>query len=358
MSSFYAAIMAGGVGTRLWPLSRQTRPKQALPLISDRTMFQHAIERLAPLFPPDHIVVVTGPKHAEILRPQTPELPDENLILEPMGRDSGPAVGLGAIHLQRRDPEAVMAMLTADHYIANVERFRAALAAAEKVARTGKIVTLGIKPEFPSTGYGYIRQGESLGRFDGFEVFKAEQFTEKPDAIRASAFLESGRYSWNSGMFIWRVDQVLAEFERQRPQIYLQLMRIASALGTPDAARVLAEVWPQIQRISVDYAIMERAHNVAVIPVDIGWSDVGSWATLLEIVPGDEWGNVVTGKHLAIDTARTLVRSEGRLVVTIGLEDMIVVDTDDALLICPRERAQDVKAVVDRLKRDGQDELL
>jgi mannose-1-phosphate guanylyltransferase len=358
MSSFYAAVMAGGVGTRLWPLSRQTRPKQALQLIGGRTMFQHSVDRLAPLFPPDHILIVTGQKHGEVLRPQAPELPDENFILEPMGRDSGPAVGLGAIHLQRRDPEAVMAMLTADHYIVKTERFRAALAAAEKVARTGRIVTLGIKPEFPSTGYGYIQRGKSLGRLNGFEVFHAVQFTEKPDPTTASAFFESGRYSWNSGMFIWRVDQVLAEFQRQRPQIYEQLMMIANVLGTPDETRVLAEVWPQVEKISIDYAVMERAANVTVIPVEIGWSDVGSWATLLDIIHGDDQGNVVSGEHLGIDTAGTLVRSEDRLVVTIGLEDLIIVDTDDALLICPKRRAQDVKAVVDRLKREGRDDLL
>jgi mannose-1-phosphate guanylyltransferase len=341
-------------------LSRKERPKQALTLIGECTMFQHAVDRLSPLFAPENIIVVAGPKHTEILRPQALHLPDENFIVEPMGRDSGPAVGLGAIYLQHRDPNAVMVMLTADHYIADVERFRAALAAADKATQAGKIVTLGIKPEFPSTGFGYIQQGESLGSSDcgNFEVFSAARFTEKPDAATASAFFESGQYSWNSGMFIWRVDRVLAEFQRQRPRIYEQLMSIAGSIGAPDEARVLAEVWPQIQRISVDYAIMEGADEVAVIPVDIGWSDVGSWAALLDIVSGDEQGNVVSGEHLALDTTRTLVRGAGRLVVTIGLEDMIVVDTGDALLVCPKHRAQDVKAVVDRLKREGRDELL
>jgi mannose-1-phosphate guanylyltransferase len=321
-------------------------------------MFQLAVDRLLPLFPPDHIYVVTGPKHTDILRPQTPALPYENFIVEPMGRDSGPAVGLGAIHLQRRDPDAVMAMLTADHYIASANRFRAVLIAAEKVARTGKIVTLGIKPEFPSTGYGYIEQGESLGQFDGFEAFSAIQFSEKPDSATAKTFFDSGRYSWNSGMFIWRVDRVLAEFQRQRPKIYRQLMTISDALGTPDQASVLDEVWPQIEKVSIDYAIMEGAQDVAVIPVEIGWSDVGSWASLLEIIPGNDRGNVVIGDHLGIDTNRTLVRSAGRLVVTIGLEDTIIVDTGDALLVCRKDRAQDVKAVVEHLKREGQNDLL
>jgi mannose-1-phosphate guanylyltransferase len=358
MSSFFAAIMAGGVGTRLWPLSRWSRPKQALPLIGDRTMFQRAVDRLSPLFSPDHIVVVTNPEHAEILRPQAPELPDENFILEPTGRDSGPAVGLCAVHLLRRDPDAVMAMLTADHYIADVERFRAVLSLAEGLARSGRIVTLGIKPQFPSTGFGYIRQGDSLGRQEGFEVFRVEQFTEKPDDETASEFVASGRFSWNSGMFIWRVDRVLAEFQRQRPRIYQQLTTIGEGLGTGEEPELLAQVWPGIQKISIDYAIMEGARDVAVIPVEIGWSDVGSWATLLDLIPGDEQGNVLIGKHLGVDTRDTLVRSPERLVATIGLENMIIVDTDDALLVCPRDRAQDVKAIVDMLRQQGRDDLL
>ena len=358
MSAFFAAIMAGGVGTRLWPLSRQAQPKQALELIGSRTMFQHAVDRLLPLFPPDRILVVTGQQHGAVLHPQTPELPHANFVLEPMGRDSGPAVGLAAIQLQRRDPEAVMAMLTADHYISKTEKFRAALAAAEKAARAGKIVTLGIKPEYPATGYGYVQRGKSLGQFDGFEVFHANGFTEKPDGDTASAYLKSDSYSWNSGMFIWRVDRVLDEFQRQRPKIYEQLMTIRDALGTPDEEQVLSEVWPQIEKISIDYAIMEEAADVAVIPVEIGWSDVGSWASLLDIVAGDDKGNVVNGEHLGVDTARTLIRSQGRLVVTIGLEDLIVVDSDEALLVCPKDRSQEVKAIVDRLKSVGRYFLL
>lgn len=358
MSSFYATIMAGGVGTRLWPLSRKTKPKQALKLIGGRTMFQHAVDRLLPDFVIENILVVTGKTHAQVLKPQVPELPAENFILEPEGRDSGPAVGLAAIHLQKRNPNAVMAMLTADHYIADIQGFRRALVAAEQVARTGKIVTLGIKPQFPSTGFGYIRQGPALGQFNGLEVFTAAQFTEKPNEESAVQFVESGQYRWNSGMFIWKVDRVLAEFRRQRPGFYQQLMTIADALGRPDEQNVLADIWPQVEKLSVDYGIMEGAQDVAVIPIDIGWSDVGSWAALLEIISGDRAGNVVTGEHLAIDTSRTLVHSDDRLVVTIGLDDMIIVDTQDALLVCPRERAQEVKEVVEQLKRSERDELL
>ena len=193
---------------------------------------------------------------------------------------------------------------------------------------------------------------------DGFEVFHVARFAEKPDQTAAAAFFESGQYSWNSGMFIWRVDRVLSEFQRQRPKMYDQLMTIAGALGTADEEQVMAEVWPQIEKISIDYAIMEGAHDVAVIPVEIGWSDVGSWATLLDIIDGDDQGNVVSGDHLGLDTTHVLVHSQSRLVVTVGLEDMIIVDTDDALLVCPKDRAQDVKLVVDRLKQDGRDAVL
>jgi mannose-1-phosphate guanylyltransferase len=254
-----------------------------------------------------------------------------------------------------------MAMLTADHYIADIERFRAVLKVAEQIARSGKIVTLGIKPDFASTGYGYIRQGERLDEIDGFEILSAERFTEKPDQETATDFFESGRYSWNSGMFIWHVDQLLHEFQRQRPEIYQQLKTIAEALDTPRESEVLNQVWPQITKISVDYAIMENAKDVAVIPVDIGWSDVGSWASLLEIITGEEQGNVIDAdedNYLGIDTHRTLVHSDGRLVVTIGLEDMIVVETDDAVLVCPRDRSQDVKQVVNQLRQEDRDDLL
>ena len=203
----YAVIMAGGSGTRLWPLSRKNQPKQALRLIGERTMFQHAVDRLAPLFPPERIFVVTNAQLAEALRPQAPVLPAENFILEPSPRDSAPAAGLAAVHLRQRDPDAVMAVLTADHFIADTAQFRAVLAAAEQVAGDGTIVTLGIKPTYPATGFGYIQLGDAQEIVDGFRVYSSGGFTEKPDSRTARHFLETGRYAWNSGMFIWRVDR-------------------------------------------------------------------------------------------------------------------------------------------------------
>lgn len=354
----YAVIMAGGSGTRLWPLSRQSEPKQALKLIGDRTMFQHAVDRLTPSFPPERILVVTNSQIAEVLRPQAPELPADNFILEPAGRDSAPAAGLAAVHLLRRDPEAVMVMLTADHYIVDTVQFRAALAAAEQVAADGTILTLGIRPTQPSTAFGYIRLGDAQVMVDGFRVYCSGGFTEKPDARTATRFLEEGRYVWNSGMFIWRGDRLLADFAAQLPDLHAALGRIGAALGTLEAEQVLVDEWSKIRRISIDYGIMEHADRVSVIPVDIGWSDIGSWGALLDVLDGDEHGNVATGELLSLDAQGCYVRSGSRLVAAIGLRDLVIVDTPDVLLVCTRERAEEVKTLVNRLAAQGRNSYL
>jgi len=289
------------------------------------------------------------------MREQVPELPAENYVIEPSGHGTAPCIGLAALYLHRSDPGAVVAVLTADQFIEKTEAFRESLAAAGRLARRGCLVTLGIKPTFPSTGYGYILRGRALKDASGGEAYQVERFTEKPDLPTARKFLATGRYYWNSGMFIWQVADVMAEFERQMPELYQQLTEIDAAIGTAQETEVLERVWQDVESQTIDYGIMEGARNVAVIPVDIGWSDVGSWATLLDILPGDEDGNVVTGPHLGIDTRRTLVYSPQRLVATVGLEEMIVVDSGDALLVCPKNRAQDVKKIVDALKAQGQD---
>ena len=355
---YYALIMAGGIGTRLWPLSRRNRPKQSLRLVGERTMFEHAVDRIAPLFQPEQVFVVTGAEHMEALIAQSPELPPENFIVEPDGRGTAPCIGLGAIHLRRQDPEAIMAVLTADHFITDTARFRQALAMAAQVAEEGHLVTLGITPSSPSTGFGYIKQGESLSMVEDFSVFRAERFTEKPSPETALRMVESGEYSWNSGMFIWRADRILKEFQRQMPEFYVQLAEVEATLGTSGYKATLSRVWPQVAKQAIDYGVMERAEDVAVIPVDIGWSDVGSWASLSELLPADERGNVVVGPHVGVDTRDTLVFGGKRLIATIGLEGMVIVDTEDALLVCPREREQEVRAVVRRLEEDGRGEWL
>jgi mannose-1-phosphate guanylyltransferase len=355
---FYAVIMAGGSGTRLWPLSRKKCPKQALTLIGDRSMLNHAVDRIVPLFGAGRIVVVTRDEHRPMLAGQTPELPAKNFIVEPEGRGTAPAIGLAAIHLRRQDPKAIMAVLTADHFISIQDRFRQVLSAAARVAEDGHMVTLGIKPSSPSTGFGYIKQGKSLKETDGFPVFSVEKFIEKPDLPTATTMVETGEYSWNSGMFIWRIDRILEEFKRQMPAFYAQLMEVDAALGTPGYDAVMSRVWPKVKKETIDYGIMEGAENVAVIPVDIGWTDVGSWASLFELLSRDANGNTVVGEHLGIGTANTLVFGKKRLIATIGVKDMIIVDTDDAVLVCPIDHEQKVRDIVDRLKKDGLEKWL
>jgi mannose-1-phosphate guanylyltransferase len=325
-------------------------------------MFEHAVDRIAHLFQPEQIFVVTGAEHVATLAAQAPELPSENFVVEPMGRGTAPCIGLGAIHLHRQDLDAVMAVLTADHFIGEVTRFREVLTVAAQVAEQGHLVTLGIKPSSPSTGYGYIKQGESLGTVEGFQVFRAERFTEKPSLETAIHMVDSGEYSWNSGMFIWRVVRILEEFERQMPELYVQLAEIEATLGPsgpgPGYGATLDRIWPQVVRQTIDYGVMEGAEDVVVIPVDIGWSDVGSWASLLDLLPVGEDGNIVVGPHVVIDTRDTLVFGGERLVATIGLEGMVVVDTDNALLICTREREQEVRAIVRLLEGQGETDYL
>ncbi len=351
---YYALIMAGGTGTRLWPLSRQNRPKQALKLVGEHTMFQHAVDRIALLFPPQRIFVVTRGDYIPLLAKQAPELPVQNFIAEPEGRGTAPAIGLGAIHLRHHHgPEAVMAVLTADHYITETARFRQALKAAEQVAREGHLVTLGIKPSSPSTGYGYIQQGAALPAVGEFPVFRLQRFTEKPDPETARRMLASGEYSWNSGMFIWGVGPILGEFQRQMPGFFAQLAQVEAALGTPAYASEIARIWPQVGKQTIDYGVMEGARDAAVIPVDIGWSDLGSWASLLDLLPADSHGNTIRGAHAGIDTDNTLVFGDTRLIATIGVKDMVIVDTPDALLVCPKEREQEVRELVRKLEKEG-----
>lgn len=349
---FYAIIMAGGSGTRLWPLSRQSRPKQSLKLIGERTMFQLAVDRLLPILPAERIVVVTTQELAQQLSEQSPQIPQKNFLIEPEGRGTAPVIGLGAAYAHHLNGgDTVIACLTADHYIKDVSRFQKVLLASAKQAERGYIVTLGITPSFASTGFGYIERGEPLGKEEGFDVYRALAFREKPDEGTAQKFLEDGCHSWNSGMFVWTTKQVENEFARQLPETAKKLEEVSQAFGTDNFAKVMARVWHTVEKQTIDYGIMENAKDVAVMPVDIGWSDVGSWASLLDILEPDEHGNVVVdGDHLSVDSTGLLINSK-KLVATIGVSNLVIVDTDDALMICPRDKSQDVKKIVERLQK-------
>lgn len=354
----YALIMAGGTGSRLWPRSRRDRPKQFLDIVSQRTMLQETYERVMPLIPPARVFVITNNGYTAAVREQLPDLPQANILGEPEGHGTAPAIGLGAITLRQRDPEAIMAVLTADHLIRDPASFRRALQGAEHVAKQGYLVTLGIQPSHPETGYGYIHRHEYLGRFEGCEAYQVERFAEKPDRATAEKFVQSGEWYWNSGMFVWQVETILRAIERFMPRLYRQLAEIETALGTPAARETLEQVWSQVQDQTIDFGVMERAENVAVIPVNFGWSDVGSWATLFDLLPSDTHNNVVIGEHLGVETRNSLIYSPNRLVATVGVQDLVVVDTEDALLVCHRDRAQEVKALVDALKRDNKQKYL
>jgi mannose-1-phosphate guanylyltransferase len=353
-------ILAGGSGTRLWPRSRQALPKQFLDLTGQGAMLHETYARLAPLAPAERMLVITNQQYVDLAREQLPELPPEHIVGEPTPRGTAAAVGLGAILAQHLRPDAIMASVHADHLILKPERFRAALVAAAEVAERGSLVTLGIEPAFAHTGLGYVEHGEALPAAGGQPVYRVARFTEKPDLATAQRFVAGGRHSWNSGLFTWRVDRILDEFSRHMPDLHAGLAEIGRSLGAPAAEATLQRVFPTLPHETIDYGIMERAADIAVLPVDIGWTDIGSWGTLLDVLEPDEAGNVVRGPDpvFTLDTGNTLIYTAGRMVAAVGLHDMIVVDSGDALLICPRDRAEGVRQVVEWLKQTGRDQYL
>lgn len=351
--------MAGGGGTRLWPVSRRDRPKQSIPLISAESLFQTTVRRLDRLMPPERIFVVTVAEQANELREQAPELPFENFLLEPAPRGTASVVGLAAAILRQRDPQAIMAILPSDHYIRDRDLFHYMLRVAADVAEKDYLVTLGIAPTFAATGYGYIQRGAPLPENFSYPVYNVSRFQEKPDEAAARQMLLSGDYSWNSGMFIWKTERILAEFDAQMPELKTALDEIAASWNTPARAETLQARWMGLKNETIDYGIMEHAKRVAVIPAaGLEWSDIGSWDALFDVLLPDKDGNViVSGELLALETHGSLLygNGDGRLFVTIGLDNVILVDTDDVLLACHRDRAQEVRLVVETLRREGRE---
>ena len=358
---YYAVIMAGGGGTRLWPLSTKKTPKQMVKIFGEETLFQISVNRLDGLFTPERIFVVTVAEQADLLSFQTPQIPKGNFLIEPFPKGTASVVGYAASYIKQIDPEAILVILTADHFIQNISEFHNLLRSGYQAAQDKYLVTLGIQPTFAATGYGYIHKGEPVKCFKDRWAFKVTNFLEKPDNQKAKLMFSSGGYDWNSGMFIWTVERILAEFEGSMPQLFEDLHTIALAWETSARETVLEAVWPTLKPESIDYGIMERAQQVAVIPAGgLGWSDVGSWDSLFDVLEGDADGNIVMGgEHIAIDTKSSLVyvNQEHRLIVTIGVNDLVLVDTGDVLLVCHKDQAQRVRQVVNHLKQEGREYL-
>ncbi len=349
----YVAILAGGSGTRLWPLSRSKRPKQLLPLISERSLIQETADRIESLVSPDQIFIVTERSHSDDIKAQLPAIPERNFVIEPVRRGTAPALALAALIIQSVAPEAVMASLHSDAVITNPTEFLRALQVAENAAASSDyLVTLGVKPASAAINLGYIQTGEKLDDLTGGPVYRALRFVEKPNVERAREYVESGSYFWNSGIFVWRVSVIMSLFEQLMPGLYRHLMVIKSHIGTSDEARVIADVYPLMEKETIDYGILEKAPKVAMVPTDMGWSDVGSWRELMEVCPPNQGSNLVRGTHLGLDTEGTLVFATQKPVVTIGLRDLVIVDTGDVLLVSTREKAQDVKKIVEQLETD------
>jgi mannose-1-phosphate guanylyltransferase len=357
--SFWAVIPAGGSGTRLWPLSRAARPKFLLPLLGEASLLQQTVARLAPLAPPARTLVVCGPAHAAAVARQLPDLPEGNVVVEPAPKGSGPAIGLATALIARRDPAAIVGSFAADHRVDDPAAFVRAVRTAVVAAGDGWLVTLGLTPTRPETGFGYIERTDAAvaATADG-TAYRAARFVEKPDRATATAYVASGRFLWNASMFVWRAQALLDELARLQPALHEGLARIAAAWGTARQERVTAEVWATLAVTTIDQGVMERAGRVAVVPAELGWSDVGDWHGLGELLARDDLGNSVRGELVQVDTRRSVVWSEtGRVVALVGIDNTAVVDTPDALLVVNRDRAQDVKRLVDQLKAAQRTEL-
>lgn len=355
----FAVIMAGGSGTRFWPLSRGAHPKQLVRIIGDDTMIQATVARLQPLIPPERVLVITTAALAEETRNQLPMLKPDHVIAEPVGRDTAACVALAALVVEKMSPGATMILLPADQVIKPADQFQKALAAGVEVARAGNLVTYGITPRFPATGYGYIKLAQRLSDVQGVAVNKVLGFVEKPDEATAKKYLSDGGYRWNSGIFTWKTDVVLDGLETHCTWLTEALRPVADAWGTADFNRVLNDVYQPLKRISIDYALMEKATNICVITGDFQWDDVGSWDSLYDHLPHDANGVIAQGDVLTQGCRDSLIVNQTKQIVTaIGIDNLSVVVTPDAILVVPKGRSQQVKNVVDALKANGRGELL
>ncbi len=357
----HVVLMAGGVGSRFWPRSRQKNPKQLLNLVGDKSMIRQTYERIKDLTSDDKILVITNQDLKNPIGEHLPELPEKNIIAEPFGKNTAPCIGLAAAIVRKRaSMDEPMVVLPADHLIKETDTFQQIIKTAALHARqSDHLVTIGITPTYPETGYGYIQRGEPLTVIDNRTIYKVKTFAEKPNLETAKLFLQSGDFLWNSGMFIWKTSTILREFEEHQPEMAEGFERIYQAVDTPSMDEVILDVYMRVKSISIDYAIMEQARHVSIIEADFTWSDLGSWEAAYAISPKDDRANAITAqKSVVIDSQNNLIYAPGKLVALVDVENLAVVETDDAILICRKDSSQRVKEVVDHLKKKKLNEFL
>ncbi|VAX25622.1 Mannose-1-phosphate guanylyltransferase [hydrothermal vent metagenome] len=355
----HAVIMAGGKGTRFWPLSREKCPKQLLKIVGERTMIQATVDRVGLIVPHENILVITGALHLDEITSQLPELPNKNIIAEPVGRNTAPCIALAAMVIKHRDPDAVIGVFPADHVMTKPDEFvKTAKALFDELEKKpDMLATMGIKPSYPETGYGYIRRGVAISG----SIYSVSEFCEKPDKQKASEYVKGGEHYWNSGMFFWKVSAILNELNECLPDLMSKIAPIENAIGSDRFDTVMKETYPSLPSISIDYGVMEKAGakgKALVAVADPGWNDVGSWRSLYDLMEADDTGARKRGQVVTIDSKGTLVHNEKRLVAVVGLDDIIVVETDDAILICHKDRAQEVRDITGKLKDMGLGEFL
>lgn len=355
---FRAVIMAGGVGTRFWPLSQKKKPKQFLPIVSDKTMIEETINRLLTVFPYSKIYTVANLEQTQIIKNLLPQLPEENLFVEPQGKNTAPSLILATASLFLQNPEAVVAALPADHLIEKSSVFLKKLKAGAVAASTEKkLITFGIPPDYPATGYGYIQfLKENPLQISAERFYSVQQFKEKPDSATAKTFLDEENYFWNSGMFLWQVSVFARQLEEHAPDMFVYWKRILTALENNDKTQI-ESVFEEIPSISIDYALMEKAEGILMAEGNFGWSDVGAWSALADIWLQDRRGNALRGENIVLDSQNCLLYNPQKLTALIGVQDLIVVETEKALLICSKKEDQKVKDIVDRLKKEGRNEF-
>jgi len=355
----FMLIMAGGSGTRFWPLSRRNSPKQFLNLSGNDAMINESIKRCRSLVPPEHTYIVTNQQQADALNKiLLPEIPRENILVEPASKNTAPCTLYAALHIIEKHGDGVLCVFPSDHIISDGERFLSALEKAAYAAETqNKVVTIGIKPTFPATGYGYVKRGKKTTDPD---VFELDSFVEKPNAERAREYINSGVYFWNSGMFVWKTSLAIELNKRFLPRLYKAFEPTLGKLSSPEGLKLLSDLYPGLDSISVDYGIMERVDDALVLPGDFGWNDVGSWDSLGAVLPMDAYGNIIKANHLGVDTKECIIygNESDKLIATVGLYNIVIVETPDATLVCAKEKSQDVKHIVEQLNKRGLSNLL